>query len=186
MKIELIFFLLFLAEAISEKEVPKEPMIEALGEDGKLQMHEAEMKHLREERQPQRRLVQVAGKKLKHVETGKCLDFAHSGFSAYGLLVNCGSTGTEVKVRSSPNGGGFKTFEIVDGLQEGKCLDSFSAGSYPCDGTTNQDWQKTPVGTKIFTLQDQFYGLYLDDWSNSGLDMDDYNPGCTCQHWKLV
>jgi len=186
MKIESIFFLLFLAKVVSETVVPKEPTGEARDEEKRLHMHEEAIKHLREERQPHRqRRKLMKGEKLKHVQTGKCLDFDHSGFYAYGQLVDCHYTNTKVEERNSPNGGGYKTYDIVDGPQEGKCLDSWSEGSYPCDGTTYQDWQKSDVGSKKFTLQDQYYMEYLDDWGDSALDMDDYNPGCTCQHWKL-
>ena len=150
MKIESIFFLLFLAEVLSEKVVPTEPIGETRDEEERLHMHEEEIKHLREERQPhpQRRKLAKGEKKLKHEQTGKCLDFAHSGFYAYGHLVDCGSTNTKVKERNSIHGGGLKTYDIVDGPQEGKCLDSWSEGSYPCDGTSWQDWQKSDVGSK--------------------------------------
>lgn len=166
MKIGPIFFLLFLT-VISEAR------------------DEEEIKLLKEE--PQRRGLtgDFVPKKLMHVETLKCLDFEGQDDNERGKLVDCDTTGTKVKVRMSPNGGGFKTLEFVGGTQAGKCLDAYAQGAYSCDSTTEQDWLKTTVGTKTFTLQEQHWFKFLDE-RNSLLRIKPQDLGCTCQHWKLV
>ena len=98
--------------------------------------------------------------------------------------MDCGSTATKFDERNS---GSFKIYEIVGGTQHGKCLDAYIEGSYPCDGTDEQDWLKTGVGGGWYRLQDQYYNEYLDDgcWDTC-LDMDPLNTWCDgCQHWKF-
>lgn len=165
MKIGPIFFLLFLTvicEARDEEEIK-----------------------LRKEKTQRRRLAGFVPKKLYHVETDKCLDFDTDDNGERGKLVDCDLTETKVAVHSSPNNSAFKTLQFVGGSQAGNCLDAFAQGSWFCDETTEQDWQKTTVGVKTFTLQDQNYQKFLDE-RQSLLRIKDEDVGCECQHWKLV
>lgn len=185
-KIAAVLFILFLA-GVSKAEVEpvdeeKEHLTrEEVKKIKKLQRERDPDRHLEKRKPHVRRLLNP--KKLKHVETGLCLDFMDG--DNRGRLVGCDWAGTRVaKVRS----GGVTNFKFVAGNQNGKCLDAMMEGAWECDGSDEQDWDYLALGGGEYRLRDNLYQKYLDDSDTNPnkIEMAPNNPTCSCQKWKLT
>ena len=72
----------------------------------------------------------------------------------------------------------------------GYCLDRIDDVSFrPCNDSDNQQWNQDYIGNNAYMFQNVgTYGAnsWLDDWDDWDIELDAWNPSCTCQHWKFI